>query len=196
MAFSLTKGASVKLAEAVSSAGIAGRLSRVVAGFGWNTEKYTGPQDFNLDASAFMLNSSGRVKRSEDFIFYNNLEGDGVILSESNFTGTSAVDKEQVIIDFASIPFAVEHIVFTITIDQAIQHKQSFDDVTDISFRVFDPVTETEFVRYDLAEVFPIETAIIVAELYKENDEWYIRAIGTGQTGGLEALCDKYGIDI
>jgi tellurium resistance protein TerD len=45
--------------------------------------------------------------------------------------------------------------------------------------------------RYDLAEEFSIETAIVVCELYRYNNEWKFNAIGSGFQGGLNALCSN-----
>ena len=55
--------------------------------------------------------------------------------------------------------------------------------------------TGEEILRYDLAEDFSIETAVVVGELYKNNGEWKFNAIGSGFQGGLLALCGYYGID-
>ena len=49
--------------------------------------------------------------------------------------------------------------------------------------------------RYDLTEDFSIETAIVIAELYRHNGEWKFNAVGAGYQGGLEALCRGYGVN-
>jgi tellurium resistance protein TerD len=61
--------------------------------------------------------------------------------------------------------------------------------------RVVDEATGTELIRYDLGEDYSIETAVVVAELYRNNGEWKFNAIGSGFQGGLKALCANYGID-
>ena len=62
--------------------------------------------------------------------------------------------------------------------------------------RIVDQSTGTELIRYDLAEDFSIETAIVVGELYRHNGEWNFNAIGSGYQGGLAALCANYGVDV
>ena len=62
--------------------------------------------------------------------------------------------------------------------------------------RVVDNANGTELIRYDLGEDFSIETAVVVAELYRYNGEWKFNAIGSGFQGGLAALCGHYGIDV
>ena len=67
MAVSLTKGQKVDLTKGNPG------LEKVIVGLGWDTNRYDGSADFDLDASAFLLNANGKVLRDEDFIFYNNL---------------------------------------------------------------------------------------------------------------------------
>ena len=51
--------------------------------------------------------------------------------------------------------------------------------------RIVNEETNEELIRYDLAEDFSIETAIIAGELYRHNGEWKFSAIGSGYQGGL-----------
>ena len=62
--------------------------------------------------------------------------------------------------------------------------------------RVVDESTGMELIRYDLEEDFSIETAIVVAEIYRHNGEWKFNAIGSGFQGGLEALCINFGVNV
>ena len=45
-----------------------------LVGLGWDTNRYDGGDDFDLDASAFLLGKNNKLMCDEDFIFYNNLE--------------------------------------------------------------------------------------------------------------------------
>ena len=45
-------------------------LSRIVAGLGWDVNKYDGGADFDLDAAAFLLGADGKVASDADFIYY------------------------------------------------------------------------------------------------------------------------------
>ena len=90
----------------------------------------------------------------------------------------------------------VEKIAVTVTIDQADARKQNFGMVENSYIRVVDEATGTELLRYDLGEDYSIETAVVVAELYKNNGEWKFNAIGSGFAGGLAALCGNYGLAV
>jgi tellurite resistance protein TerA len=52
-----------------------------------------------------------------------------------------------------------------------------------------------ELIRYDLDEDYSVETAVVVAELYRHGNEWKFNAIGSGFAGGLSALCKNFGIN-
>lgn len=56
--------------------------------------------------------------------------------------------------------------------------------------------TKTQVCRYDLEEVFSMETAIVVGEIYNYNGEWKFQPVEKGFNGGLAALCAFYGVDV
>ena len=61
--------------------------------------------------------------------------------------------------------------------------------------RVVNNDTGNEIVRYDLSEDYSTETALEFGEVYRHNGEWKFRAVGQGYTGGLMAMCQRYGIN-
>lgn len=195
MSVCLTKGSKVSLAKAAMDAGVEG-LTSVTVGLGWDIKRYDGGADFDLDASAFLLGESGRTRSDADMIFYNNKEGQGIRHTGDNRTGEGDGDDEQIVITLADIAPDVQKIAFTVTIDQAAERAQNFGMVENAYIRVFDTVSGTELIKYDLGEDFSIETAVVVGELYKNNGEWKFNAIGSGFQGGLAALCSNFGIEV
>lgn len=194
MAVSLKKGEKVSLAKNAADAGVS-QLSKIVVGLGWDVNRYDGGSAFDLDAAAFLLGGNGKVRTDSDFIFYNNKKGQGVEHTGDNRTGEGAGDDEQIKIDLNAVDPGVEKIDFTVTIDQADVRNQNFGMVENAYIRIFDEITGTEFIRYDLTEDFSIETAIVAGEMYRNNGEWKFNAIGSGFGGGLAALCNNFGID-
>ncbi len=191
MALSLQKGANLSLTKTDPS------LTKVLVGLGWDPRATDG-QEFDLDASAFLLNSAGKVRGDNDFIFYNQLrspEG-SVIHTGDNRTGQGDGDDESIKVDLSLVPADVEKIVFTVTIHDADVRRQSFGQVSGAFIRIVNDASGTEVVRYDLAEDASTETAMIFAELYRHNGEWKFRAVGQGYKGGLKAMCDQYGLSI
>ncbi|EKN69514.1 hypothetical protein BABA_08806 [Neobacillus bataviensis LMG 21833] len=192
MAVSLSKGQKVDLTKTNPG------LTNVVVGLGWDTNKYDGGSDFDLDSSVFLLSESGKVSTEADFVFYNNPQGAGgaVVHTGDNRTGAGDGDDEQVKINLTAVPANVQRIAFTITIHEADSRNQNFGQVSNAYARIFNETTGEELIRYDLGEDFSIETAIVVGELYRHNGEWKFSAIGSGYQGGLAALATDFGLSI
>ena len=191
MPISLQKGQKVSLTKGNPG------LTKVVVGLGWDVNNFDTGGDFDLDAAAFLLGESGKVTSSGDFVFYGNLRHSSGAVEHlgDNLTGEGAGDDEQIRIDLTKVPANIQRIAFTVTIYEAESRRQNFGMVNNAFIRIVDQATGTELIRYDLAEDFSIETAIVVGELYRHSGEWKFNAIGSGFQGGLAALCGHYGID-
>ena len=196
MAISLAKGQKISLEKVAADAGIQGGLSKILIGLGWDIKKFDGGADFDLDASVFMCDGTGKVAKESNFIFYNNKTAPGIEHMGDNRTGAGDGDDEVIKVDLSALESDVEKIAVTVTIDQADARKQNFGMVENSYIRVVDEATGTELLRYDLGEDYSIETAVVVAELYKNNGEWKFNAIGSGFAGGLAALCGNYGLAV
>ena len=168
-----------------------------MVGLGWDINVYDTGGSFDLDTAAFMLDSSGHCPSDKEFVFYGNLvhPSESVKHMGDNLTGEGDGDDEKIMINLETIPQNIERIAFTATIYEAEQRKQNFGQVSNAYIRIVDVITGEELVRYDLAEDFSIETAVVVGELYRSNGEWKFNAIGSGFQGGLAALCANYGIN-
>ncbi len=194
MAINLQKGQRVSLDNTMKLA---------LVGLGWDTNKYDGQEDFDLDASAFLLGANGKLIRDEDFVFYNNLNGrDGAVVhTGDNRTGDGDGDDEVIIIDFEKLPPEIERIAICVTIDDAERKRQNFGQVSNAYIRIakiqdeFDTMGE-QVLKFDLEEEFSIETALVVAEIYKKNGEWKFNAIAAGYQGGLAAICRSFGANV
>lgn len=191
MAISLVKGQKVSLDNSMKLA---------LVGLGWDTNRYDGGHDFDLDASAFLLGENGKLQRDEDFIFYNNLESrnKAVVHTGDNLTGDGDGDDEVIMIDFTKIPDDVKKIAICVTIHDAVARGQNFGQVSNAYIRIakmadeFDTTGEP-VLKFDLEEEFSIETALVVAEIYQKNGEWKFNAVAAGYQGGLEAIVRSFG---
>ncbi len=194
MAINLQKGQRVALDSSMKLA---------LVGLGWDTNRYDGSADFDLDASAFLLGENGKLLRDEDFVFYNNLNGrDGAVVhTGDNLTGEGDGDDEVIMIDFSKIPEEIKKIAICVTIHDAEARRQNFGQVSNAYIRIakladeFDTVGEP-VLKFDLEEEFSIETALVVAEIYFKNGEWKFNAVAAGYQGGLEAICRSFGANI
>jgi tellurium resistance protein TerD len=192
MGISLQKGQKVDLTKGNPG------LSNIIVGLGWDTNKYDGGQNFDLDSSVFLLNEASKVDDPANFIFYNNtIGGNGSVEhSGDNLTGEGDGDDETVKVDLQNVPQNVNRIAFTVTIHEADSRGQNFGMVSNSYIRIVDANSNEELIRYDLGEDFSIETAIVVGELYRHGGEWKFNAVGAGYQGGLAALATDYGLDV
>lgn len=192
MGIQLAKGQRIDLTK--SNPG----LVKAVIGLGWDTNKYQGGYDFDLDASAFLVDANDKCLNDHDFVFYNNLEhpSGGLIHTGDNRTGEGEGDDEQLIVDFSKIPSYVHKIGITVTIHDAQARSQNFGQVSNAFVRLVDDSTNQELLRFDLGEDFSIETAVVVCELYRHGNDWKFNAIGSGFSGGLADLCRNYGLQV
>lgn len=173
-------------------------LKRVVVGLGWDVNAFDTGGDFDLDAAAFLLTDSGKVKDSGDFVFYGNLKhtSGSVQHMGDNLTGAGEGDDEQIKIDLTKVPENITKIAFTVTIYEPEKRRQNFGQINNAFIRIYNEDTGEEMLRYDLGEDFSIETAAVFGEVYKNGSEWKFNAIGSGYQGGLAALCAQYGVEV
>jgi tellurium resistance protein TerD len=186
---SLSKGQNVSLSKEDPS------LSEVLVGLGWDPRGTDGAE-FDLDASVFLLNSTGKVRNERDFIFYNNLtSADGSIQhTGDNRSGQGDGDDEAIKVNLPQVPADVEKMVFVVTIHEADKRRQNFGQVGGAFIRIVNNKTGREVARFDLSEDASTEVAMLFGELYRHNGEWKFKAVGQGYAGGLAAVCSQYGV--
>jgi tellurium resistance protein TerD len=191
MSVMLTKGGNVSLTKQAPN------LKSVVVGLGWD-ERTTSGTEFDLDASALMVNASGKVMSDAHFIFFNNLRSpDGSVEhTGDNLTGGGDGDDEKLVVDLSSVPADCDKIVFPVSIHEAAKHGHSFGQVRNAFIRVVNQDGDAELARYDLTEDASTETAMIFGELYRAGAEWKFRAVGQGYASGLEGIARDFGVNI
>ncbi|GAA2588510.1 calcium homeostasis/redox stress adaptation protein [Dactylosporangium fulvum] len=191
MSVSLTKGGNVSLTKQAPN------LRSVVVGLGWDERATTGA-DFDLDASALMLGSTGKILSDQHFVFFNNLKSpDGTVEhTGDNLTGGGDGDDEQILVSLATVPEECAKIVFAVSIYDADQRGQSFGQVRNAFIRVVNQDGGAELTRYDLTEDASTETAMIFGELYRHNSEWKFRAVGQGYASGLHGIATDFGVRV
>jgi tellurium resistance protein TerD len=109
-----------------------------------------------------------------------------------NDSGVGEGDDEVIKVNLKKVPADVKKIVFTVAINEAEARNQNFGQVQNAFVRLVNEKTNEEVIRYNLTEAFSVETAIIMAELYREKRGWNIKAVGSGYKNGLQGLADIY----
>lgn len=190
MAVSLTKGQRVSLEK------VAPGLTEIFIGLGWDIKATDTGYDFDLDSSVFLLNSNEKLISDHHFIFYNNLTSPDADKSiqhmGDNLTGVGEGDDEVIKVNLKKVPNEVQKIVVAVTIHEAQQRSQNFGQIRNAFVRVVNAQTKVEAIRYDLVEDYSVETALIMAELYRKDGQWRLNAVGAGYQGGLQAILNRY----
>ena len=191
MAVSLGKGGNVSLSKEDPG------LTKILIGMGWDTRSTDGT-DFDLDASAFLLAASEKVRDDNDFIFYNCLKSaDGSVEhTGDNRTGEGDGDDEAIKVDLSRVSADVQKIAIAVTIHDAAARNQNFGMVSNAFIRIVNDLTNNEIVRFDLAEDASTETALVFGEVYRNGGDWKFRAVGQGYQGGLGPLAKNYGVSV
>lgn len=191
MGISLQKGGNVSLSRESTS------LKKIQIGLGWDARSTDGI-DFDLDASAFMLTEANKVLSDDDFIFYGQKVSKCGSIEHmgDNKTGSGDGDDEIIIIDLTKVPENIKRITICVTIYDGEVRKQNFGQVSNAYMNVLNLDTNNDIARFDLSEDYSTETAMIFGDIYRHNGEWKFKAIGQGYSGGLEALCVQYGVNL
>ena len=191
MGVSLAKGGNVSLTKEAPG------LTAAVVGLGWDARTTSGSA-FDLDASALLVNSVGKVLSDEHFVFFNNLTSpDGSVEhTGDNLTGQGDGDDEAIRVALATVPADVDKIVFAVSIYDAENRHQSFGQVRNAFIRVVNADDGVELARYDLSEDASTETAMIFGEVYRRGGEWKFRAVGQGYQSGLAGIATEFGVNV
>ena len=191
MGVSLAKGGNVSLTKEAPG------LTAVLVGLGWDARSTTGT-DFDLDASAILLDSAGKVLSDAHFVFFNNLTSpDGSVEhTGDNLTGEGDGDDEAIKVNLAGVPAEVDKIVFPVSIYDADGRGQSFGQVRNAFIRVVNQAGGAEIARYDLSEDASSETAMVFGELYRHGTDWKFRAVGQGYATGLRGIATDFGVNV
>ncbi len=213
----LEKGGKFNLSKGDS--GAPSGLTKVRIGLGWDPNETEGGPPFDLDVSAFAIDSNFKIPSSSYFVFYNqvnmgnriedeNEKGlyrpitiDGSILGaidDPDGKRSDGDDDEDMIIHLNKVTDSVQQIVIVVTICKYPDHPDprtanlNFGMVDDCYIRIIDDNSNQELAKYTLKESFSREDAVQFWRLYRVGGQWEFEAMGTGSEGGLSSLVDIY----
>ncbi|WP_330457616.1 TerD family protein [Streptomyces sp. NBC_00820] len=147
----------------------------------------------DVDASALLLGSDGRVRSDEDFVFYNqprHPSGKVWRLGKKRI-GDGLTDTIQS--DLAGVEPGVGRILLVASADGV-----PFDRVPALQILVYDAsAADSEpLAHFEIKPETGAETALICGELYRRGEGWKFRALGEGYSNGLKGLATDFGISV
>lgn len=182
MAINLKKGQRISLTK--DNPG----LKQIMCGLGWDVAPrsggfFGGNKQFDLDSSVICLDADKRLTDLKDLIYFGNLRHSSSAIAHQgdNLTGAGEGDDEIINIDLPLIPPNISHLVFTINIYKCDQRKQDFSMVENAFVRLVDRSNNKELARYNLSGAeYKGMTGMVLAEVYRHNNEWKMAALGNG----------------
>lgn len=170
-------------------------LTKMSVGLGWTPNEGTG-FNFDLDASAFMVDQNKLIPAEQFFIFYGNTDSPEGALHHTGDDPTGGNsdggDDETIQVDLAKIDDRIQEILFVVTIYEGAARRQNYGQVKDSYIRIVDDSTGLEIAKYELGEDFSIETAVEFGRLYRRDGKWKFEASGIGYKEDLAFFLAKY----
>jgi stress response protein SCP2 len=159
-----------------------------MCGLGWDVAPksggfFGGNKQFDLDSSILCLDADKKLLDVKNIIYFGNLRhSSGAIAHQGdNLTGAGEGDDEIINIDLPLIPPSIVYLLFAINIYKCNERRQDFGMVENAFVRLVNRNSSKELARYDLSGAeYQGMTGMILAEVYRHNDEWKMAAVGNG----------------
>jgi stress response protein SCP2 len=147
----------------------------------------------DVDASALLLGSGGRVRSDEDFVFYNQPRHPSGLVRRLPKRSVPEGLTDTIEADLNGLDPSVEQVVVAASSDGA-----AFAQVHDLRILLYDAAMADgePLAVFDVRPETGEETAIICGELYRRGDGWKFRAVGQGYPTGLIGLATAFGISV
>ncbi|PNW44547.1 UNVERIFIED_CONTAM: stress protein [Euhalothece sp. KZN 001] len=196
MGINLQKGQRISLKKEAPS------LKKLMCGLGWDVvDRSSGltsmfKADYDLDASVLCLDQNDKLKGNSNVVYFGNLSHQSGAITHlgDNLTGEGEGDDEQIIVDLPNVPPEISKLVFVVNIYDAVKRKHDFAQVENAFVRLVDVSNNQEIARYTLSgNDYQGKTSMILGEVYRQDDEWKMAAIGNGlELNGLQEVVNHY----
>ena len=182
MAINLKKGQRISLTKEEPN------LKQIMCGLGWDVAPksggfFGGGKQFDLDSSVICLDADKKLTDVKNIIYFGNLRHNSSAIAHQgdNLTGAGEGDDEVINIDLPLIPPSIVYLVFAINIYKCNNRRQDFSMVDNAFVRLVNRTNNKELARYNLSGAeYRGMTGMILAEVYRHNNEWKMAAVGNG----------------
>ena len=175
-------------------------------GLGWDVNDDNSGHDFDLDVSAFLVGTNGKILSDDYLVFYNSEKRLKVHISGTNkgelikpltiVPSTEWSDNDDMRQQSRPVDPDIS-VIGSIDDEDGKTSEDGDDETMDIDLsRVRSEINEivicVSIHKYELNEDFSTSTSVEFCRFYRRNGEWKIQALGIGHKGGLQELLDKY----
>ncbi|MDJ0715290.1 MAG: TerD family protein [Prochloraceae cyanobacterium] len=177
------------------------RLTKIMCGLGWDVgNEIQQEQFYDLDTFAICFNAEKQFTDRKNIIYFNNLRhwSNAIVHLGDNLTGTGEGDDEAILVDLPEVPAEIARIVFAVNLYRAVARKQDFSQVKNAFVRLVDLHSNEELARYELSgEDYQGMTGMVMAELYRKNNEWQMVAVGKGlKANDIEEIMKQFNLKL
>jgi stress response protein SCP2 len=147
----------------------------------------------DVDASALLLGSDGKVVTDEDFVFYNQPRHPSGAVWRLGKKRDAEGLTDTIQTDLTALSPEVSRVLLVASADDA-----PFDQVQALRILLYDAGSYggEPLAFFDVRPETGAETALICGELYRRADAWKFRALGEGYANGLVGLATDFGISV
>lgn len=149
--------------------------------------KHPASAEIDVNLTAFLLSDSEKVNSDSDMVFFNQPNDPAKIASFRVPVNKNGVITHQIDFSLNAASTNINKIAITLTEDNGIGFsdlKLTAEIHCDGTVIFLDP------------QDFDSEKGIIVAEIYKRNNQVKVRSVWQGFATGLVGLCELYGVEV
>ncbi len=182
--------AKVKLqkGQKIDLSNLSNDINNIEVKLGWQANNV-----LDINAEAFLLNSQEKIVSDEWFVFYNqDISPDRSVKLKAR----SNSNKEIFDISLSKLSPIINKVVFVLTIDEALEKRQNFSQISNAYIEIKDCQTNIKLIRFDLTDYYSQVISMMVGEIYKKNNHWRFNPIGNGIGKDLLGLCNFYGVEV
>jgi tellurium resistance protein TerD len=184
----MKRGANVALTREIPN------LTGLVLGMSWKA----GAEhvlDESLVFAAVLCGPDGRARSDQDLVFFNQLTAADE--SVHQLEQALGADREQIVIELAAVPAEIHRIVAVLYVNEWPGQRRTLGQLRSCVIRVLDTADNRELVRSEeLAPAFSTETAVVLGEVYRHDQDWKFKVLGQGYSKGITGIAADYGIPL
>lgn len=157
-------------------------------GVSWNFKG----SPFEIDLSMFLSDEGGKTDESNFYFYGNKKATDGSVMLDETIGNIDEDFFHSVAsLNLGRIDKNVSKISITATL---YDEKKNFGEL-ESGYLYFLDKNGKDHLNYEFIGGMTSENAIVICEIYRHNGKWKVNGIGRGFFGGLEALCENFGIE-
>lgn len=151
-----------------------------------------GSPTVTVDASAFLLNAHGVVCNDLDWVCYHQPDDrHGAVVRQAS----GSPDQCGFQVTRSAVPGTVQRILFCLTLE-ATAAVPVFNAAAALHVVVSDAETGAILIDHHSSSQLGTENGLMVAELYRDGNDWVFRSVDQGFAGRLVALAGHLGVRI